>query len=202
MQKNKQLPQDTEDYGQVWFTATTGKRFTESSLTRLKSYSTNKQHSLGGGYLNEFIKGKSALAPPRTPAQPAMGSIVSCATRNEVEQQTNKQRVMHAAYAKYFAVLEKGLLEGVALQALDEEVSEEAVSAMQVHFEYLEVVLRFALEVLEIELAAVAAAAEARASLLRYMYIYPVYVYAMNVYSNFQRPKPSVTYAKTLNPKP
>jgi hypothetical protein len=38
-----------------------------------------------------------------------MGSIVSCATRNEVKQPTNKQRRMQAAYAKYFAALEQEL---------------------------------------------------------------------------------------------
>ena len=49
-----------------------------------------------------------------------MGSIVSCATRNEVKQQTDEQRRMHAAYAEYFSKLEQGLkgeLPGQVLKA-------------------------------------------------------------------------------------
>ncbi len=49
-----------------------------------------------------------------------MGSIVSCATRNEVKQQTDEQRRMHAEYAEYFSKLEQGLkgeLPGQVLQA-------------------------------------------------------------------------------------
>ena len=36
-----------------------------------------------------------------------MGSIVSCATRNQVKQPTDEQQRMHAAYADYFAALEQ-----------------------------------------------------------------------------------------------
>ena len=74
-----------------------------------------------------------------------MGSIVSCATRNEVEQQTDQQQVMHrrhAAYAKYFAVLEQGL------KAVSEMQEHELGGELRFHF------LAFdALQVLKMDLA-------------------------------------------------
>ena len=77
-----------------------------------------------------------------------MGSIVSCATRNEVKQQTYEQRRMHAAYAEYFSKLEQGLKGELPFQVVVRLLTDddEAVAASEEESERQERELERALQ--------------------------------------------------------
>ena len=77
-----------------------------------------------------------------------MGSIVSCATRNEVKQQTYEQRRMHAAYAEYFSKLEQGLKGELPFQVVARLLTDddEAVAASEEESERQERELERALQ--------------------------------------------------------
>ena len=95
---------------------------------------------------NSLKRARVLLRPE--PPPPAMGSIVSCATRNEVKQQTYEQRRMHAAYAEYFSKLEQGLKGELPFQVVVRLLTDddEAVAASEEESERQERELEGALQ--------------------------------------------------------